>query len=124
FQEKPSTAHAKSTTVNTGIYVFEPEILDLIPGKTEYDIGRQLFPQLVAREFPFFGLHLPLQWLDIGAVADYYDVIQAALLGRVNGVKVPGTEIAEGIWVGLNVRLDPRKCRLVPPLCIGSSSTL
>ena len=45
FQEKPSIEDAKSNLVNTGIYIFEPEIIDLIPENTEYDIGSQLLPE-------------------------------------------------------------------------------
>ena len=48
FQEKPSPAEAKSTLASTGIYIFEPAALDLIPSGKIYDIGSQLFPQLLS----------------------------------------------------------------------------
>ena len=44
FQEKPAPQEALSTTVNTGIYIFEPGIFEYIPAGREYDIGGQLFP--------------------------------------------------------------------------------
>lgn len=53
FQEKPKPAEAKSTLASTGICIFEPAVLDLIPSNQVYDIGSQLFPQLVAQKLPF-----------------------------------------------------------------------
>jgi mannose-1-phosphate guanylyltransferase/mannose-1-phosphate guanylyltransferase/phosphomannomutase len=43
FQEKPDPAVALSDLANTGIYIFEPEILAMIPDGF-YDFGKQLFP--------------------------------------------------------------------------------
>jgi mannose-1-phosphate guanylyltransferase len=34
FQEKPKPAEARSTLASTGIYIFEPEVLDLVPPGT------------------------------------------------------------------------------------------
>lgn len=39
FQEKPKVEEALSTDINTGIYIFEPEIFNYIPAGMEYDIG-------------------------------------------------------------------------------------
>jgi NDP-sugar pyrophosphorylase family protein len=49
FQEKPTPQEALSNVVNTGIYLFEPEIFELIP-EGFYDFGRQLFPRLLERK--------------------------------------------------------------------------
>ena len=61
FQEKPKPAEAKSTLASTGIYIFEPEVLGLVPPGTVYDIGSQLFPQLVAQKLPFYVQNRPFQ---------------------------------------------------------------
>ena len=53
FQEKPAEDEALSNQVNSGIYIFEPEILDLIPDEIEFDIGSELIPLILAR-----GLHM------------------------------------------------------------------
>ena len=53
FQEKPSVEEALSTDINTGIYIFEPEIFNYIPSNQEYDIGSELFPKLVEIGAPF-----------------------------------------------------------------------
>ena len=70
FQEKPSVEEALSTNINTGIYIFEPEVLNYIPSGQEYDIGSQLFPKLVEIAAPFYGISMDFQWVDIGKVPD------------------------------------------------------
>lgn len=124
FQEKPRIDEARSTTVNTGIYVFEPEVIDHIPSGVPYDIGGQLFPKLVSGGLPLYGAQLPLQWLDIGKVADYYRVLQLALRGRVRGLPMPGTQIAPGIWSGLNTRLELSQVEITPPVYLGGGAVL
>ncbi|MBL2917595.1 NDP-sugar synthase, partial [Klebsiella pneumoniae] len=49
FQEKPSPEEARSNLASTGIYIFEPAVVDLIPPGKEFDIGSQLFPMLVEK---------------------------------------------------------------------------
>lgn len=122
FQEKPKPEDARSTTVNTGIYMFEPAVLDYIPSSLEYDIGGQLFPDLVSAGAPFYGTAMPFQWIDIGSVADYWAATRLVLLGQIKGISVPGREIAPGIRTGINLRFDPEKVGITPPVYIGSGS--
>ncbi|NJO50819.1 MAG: nucleotidyltransferase family protein, partial [Leptolyngbyaceae cyanobacterium RM2_2_4] len=90
FQEKPSVEEALSTDINTGIYIFEPEILDYIPSGQQYDIGGELFPKLVEMGAPFYGISMDFEWVDIGKVPDYWRAIRSVLLGEVKNVDVPG----------------------------------
>jgi len=124
FQEKPPVEEARSTTVNTGIYIFEPDVLEMIPSGVAYDIGGELFPKLAEEGKGLYGATIPFQWLDIGQVGDYYRVIQMALKGDIHGLKAPGTEVAPGIWFGLNVRADVSACDITPPVYVGGSATL
>jgi len=124
FQEKPRVEAARSTMANTGVYVFDPRVIDRIPSGTPYDIGGQLFPDLAAKNAGLYGLVQKFQWLDIGKVTDFYRVMQLALDGQVPSLPRPGREIAPGIWVGLNVRLDLDRTHLTPPLVIGGSATI
>ncbi|NJN31965.1 MAG: nucleotidyltransferase family protein, partial [Synechococcales cyanobacterium RM1_1_8] len=100
FQEKPSVDEALSTDINTGIYIFEPEIFDYIPSGREFDIGGDLFPLLVAENAPFYGVSMDFQWVDIGKVPDYWHAIRSVLRGEVKTVPIPGKEIAPGVHVG------------------------
>jgi mannose-1-phosphate guanylyltransferase len=124
FQEKPTVAEARSTTVNTGIYIFDPTVIDFIPAGRAYDIGGQLFPALIQQGAALFGATLPFQWLDIGKLADYFRVVTMAVSGEINGLTVRGTEISPGITVGLNVRIDPATSHLVGPVYIGAGSCI
>ncbi len=83
FQEKPSVEEALSTKINTGIYIFEPEIIDYIPSGVEYDIGGELFPKLVANDAPFYATCMDFEWVDIGKVPDYWHAIRSVLLGEL-----------------------------------------
>ena len=121
FQEKPAPAEAKSTLASTGIYIFEPQVLDLVPPNQVYDIGSQLFPQLVAQQLPFFAQKRFFNWIDIGRVADYWTVLQRVLQGGVAEMNMPGKEIRPGVWVGLNTHIDWGKVSIQGPVYIGSS---
>lgn len=83
FQEKPKKEEALSNLVNTGIYIFEPEIFDLIPERQFYDFGRNLFPLLVEKGMPFYGYPMEGYWCDIGTVDTYEKACREASAGLV-----------------------------------------
>jgi mannose-1-phosphate guanylyltransferase len=121
FQEKPAQADALSNCVSTGIYIFEPEVLELIPAGQPFDIGSELFPLLVARGLPFYAQKRQYNWIDIGSVKDYWEVLQSVLMGEVAHLHVPGTQIADGVWAGLNTSIDwSGGTRIEGPVYIGS----
>lgn len=121
FQEKPKPTAAKSTLASTGIYIFEPEVLDLVPPGLIYDIGSELFPQLVAKDLPFYAQNRPFNWIDIGRVSDYWSVLQRVLRGEVDQMNMPGREIKPSIWVGLNTSIPWDKVNIQGPVYIGSN---
>jgi mannose-1-phosphate guanylyltransferase len=120
FQEKPDQAVALSNFISTGIYIFEPEVIDLIPSGVPFDIGSQLFPLMAERGMPFYAQRRPFNWLDIGSVVDYWEVLQNVLTGEVNNMDVPGIQIEPGLWVGLNTSIDWNGTTIEGPVYIGS----
>ena len=124
FQEKPAPQDAVSNLINTGIYIFEPEVLDYIPSATEYDIGGQLFPKLAQLGLPFIGINLPFQWLDIGNVQDIWTVTKQVMEGGVDGFKMPGNELRPGIHAGINLSVDFDHVDITPPVYIGGSTQI
>ncbi|MEO7106411.1 MAG: NDP-sugar synthase [Rhodoferax sp.] len=124
FQEKPTPAEAKSTLASTGIYLFEPEVLTKVPSDTVYDIGSQLFPQLVADRVPFFVQNRPFNWLDIGRVSDYWSALQRVLNGEIHYMKMPGREVRPGVWVGLNTSIAWDDVHIEGPVYIGSNTRI
>lgn len=119
FQEKPSVAEALSTNINTGIYIFEPEVLDYIPSGQEYDIGGDLFPQLVEMGAPFYAVPMEFEWVDIGKVPDYWHAVRGVLTGEIKNVSIPGKQVAPGIYTGLNVAVNWDKVDITGPVYIG-----
>lgn len=119
FQEKPKVEEALSTNINTGIYIFEPEVLDFIPSGVEYDIGSQLFPKLVEMNAPFYGVPMDFQWVDIGKVPDYWQAIRDVLMGKIKNVSIPGQEVRPGVYTGLNVAVNWDKVEVQGPVYIG-----
>ncbi|AFY81633.1 sugar phosphate nucleotidyltransferase [Oscillatoria acuminata] len=124
FQEKPSVAEAISTNINTGIYIFEPEVLNYIPSGQEYDIGGQLFPQLVEMGAPFYGIAMDFQWVDIGKVPDYWRAIRGVLNGEIQNVSIPGKELIPGVYTGLNVAVNLDKVDIKGPVYIGAMTQI
>lgn len=121
FQEKPQPKDAKSTLASTGIYIFEPAVIGMIPQSQVYDIGSQLFPDLVAHELPFYVQNRPFHWIDIGRVSDYWSVLQRVLKGEIEGVSIPGKQVKPGVWVGLNCSIPWHQVQIEGPVYIGSS---
>ena len=125
FQEKPEQADALSNCVSTGIYIFEPEVLALIPNDRPFDIGSELFPLLVEKGLPFYAQKRNYNWIDIGSVKDYWEVLQSVLMGEVAQLDVPGIQIDDGLWVGLNTSIDwSGGTRIEGPVYIGSGSRI
>ncbi|AFZ25950.1 Nucleoside-diphosphate-sugar pyrophosphorylase family protein [Cylindrospermum stagnale PCC 7417] len=124
FQEKPSTEEALSTNINTGIYIFEPEVFNYIPSEVEYDIGSQLFPKLVEINAPFYAIPMDFEWVDIGKVPDYWRAIRGVLLGEIKNVQIPGHEVAPGIYTGLNVAVNWDKVEITGPVYIGGMTRI
>ena len=124
FQEKPKVEEALSTDINTGIYVFEPEIFDYIPSGQEFDIGGDLFPRLVEAGAPFYGISMDFEWVDIGKVPDYWQAIQDVLTGQVKLVNIPGEEIQPGVFAGMNVKANWDKVDIQGPVYIGGMTEI
>lgn len=120
FQEKPKQEEALANFVSTGIYIFEPEVLDLIPVGEVFDIGSQLFPLLAEKGLPFYAQNRTFNWIDIGSVKDYWEVSQSVMMGEVAHMDVPGIQLADGLWVGLNTSIDWEGTTIEGPVYIGS----
>ncbi|MGH2699484.1 MAG: sugar phosphate nucleotidyltransferase [Actinomycetota bacterium] len=105
FLEKPSWGQVFTDTVNTGIYVLEPEVLDLIPGDRPYDFSSELFPRMLSDGLPIFGFVTDAYWTDVGNSEAYLQAQLDAVEGRVD-IEVPGFELQPRVWVGEDVDID------------------
>jgi mannose-1-phosphate guanylyltransferase len=124
FQEKPSVDEAASDMINTGIYIFEPEVLDFVPSDQPFDIGSDLFPKLVETGAAFYALPMEFEWVDIGKVPDYWQAIRGVLQGQVRQVQIPGKEVRPGVFAGLNVAADWEKINVTGPIYVGGMTRI
>jgi len=117
FLEKPTWGQVFSDTINTGVYVCEPEIFDYIPGGTQVDFSAEVFPQLLADGKPLFGYVSEGYWEDVGTLEAYVKAHQDVLDGKVE-VDVAGFRLEDGVWLGEGVEIDPN-ARIEGPCLIG-----
>lgn len=92
FLEKPSWGEVFSDTINTGIYIIEPEILKYIPKNENYDFGKDLFPRLMKEGVELIAGNAEGYWRDVGNPESYRDVYEDILTGKVN-IKIPGKKV-------------------------------
>ena len=83
FLEKPSWGEVFSDTINTGIYILEPEVLDLIPYREDFDFSKDLFPLMLNKNMPLYGYIADGYWRDIGNLDEYQIGQTDALSGKV-----------------------------------------
>ena len=83
FLEKPSWGEVFSDTINTGIYIIEPEILNYIPKNENFDFAKDLFPLLMRRGIDLMAGHAQGYWRDVGNPESYRDVYEDILAGKI-----------------------------------------
>src|SRR5258705_7100259 len=117
FLEKPTWGQVFSDTVNTGLYVMEPEILAEIPPGQVVDWSADVFPKLLDRGAPLYGYVSESYWEDVGTHESYLKVQADVLAGRVQ-TDIAGFEVSPGVWVAEGAEVDTDAV-LTGPLCIG-----
>jgi mannose-1-phosphate guanylyltransferase/phosphomannomutase len=117
FLEKPTWGQVFSDTVNTGIYVMEPEVLKEVQPGEQVDWSSDVFPRLLDRGAPIFGYVADAYWEDVGNFESYLKAQADVLSGRVQA-DIEGFERSPGVWVAEGAEVDP-DATLTGPLCIG-----
>jgi mannose-1-phosphate guanylyltransferase / phosphomannomutase len=134
FLEKPTWAQVFTDTINTGIYVVQPEVLRHIPADRPYDWSKELFPLLLEKGRPLYGWVAEAYWQDIGNLDQYRQANFDALDGHV-ALDVPGIRLRGNVWVGEGVELSQLEavegpafvgnyCRIDPGAKVGAYSVL
>ena len=117
FLEKPTWGQVFSDTVNTGLYVMEPEVLAEVPPGETVDWSGDIFPKLLKRGAPLYGYVSESYWEDVGTHESYLKA-QADVLARRVQADIPGFEVSPGVWVAPSAEVDADAV-LTGPLCIG-----
>jgi mannose-1-phosphate guanylyltransferase / phosphomannomutase len=117
FLEKPTWGQVFSDTVNTGIYMMEPEIFDRVARGEVVDWSGDVFPALLKEGAPIYGYVADGYWEDVGTHESYIRA-QADVLSGLVDVEIDGFEVAPGIWVAEGADVDP-DAELKGPLYVG-----
>lgn len=84
FLEKPSWGQVFTDTINTGIYILEPEVLEMIPYQEDFDFSKNLFPMMLEKNMPLYGYISEGYWKDVGNLNEYQAGQLDAVMGNVN----------------------------------------
>ena len=119
FLEKPTTSEIFSDTINTGIYILEPEVLDYIPANCEQDFSKDLFPLLLEKGEPLYGYVAEGYWCDVGHLEAYRQAQYDALHGKIS-LDYAASETTTGVYVGDNSTIHP-SAKLKGPIIVGDN---
>lgn len=89
YLEKPNVGQIAAYTINTGIYILEPEVLAAMRPNVAYDFSYDIFPCLVGQEAPVFGYLTDGYWCDMGTRQHYWQAAADVLTGRVTSYGSP-----------------------------------
>lgn len=106
FLEKPSRSQVFTNTVNTGIYILEPEVFKYIEPDLPFDFSRQLFPKLLKSGHPLFGHTSPKYWSDVGSLKSYLNT-HKDILDRKAGSESRLTSDPRRIITGMSTVIEP-----------------
>ncbi|MFN0138496.1 MAG: sugar phosphate nucleotidyltransferase [Pyrinomonadaceae bacterium] len=127
FLEKPEPselAKLQINTINAGIYVLEPQVLDLIAKDTNRSFEYDVFPEILARKLPFYGKVLTDEyWLDIGTPASYLRAHHDFLKGKIKGFDIQKADLSD---VATHAKIDKvsiigENCTIKPGATITNS---
>jgi mannose-1-phosphate guanylyltransferase/phosphomannomutase len=117
FLEKPTWGQVFSDTINTGVFVLEPEIFDHIDVGRPVDFSSEVFPRLLDADKPLYGAVVEGYWEDVGTLDAYVRAHKDVLDGKVE-VAVPGFEVSDGVYLGEGADIHP-EARIEGPVVIG-----
>ena len=122
FLEKPTWGQVFSDTINTGIYVLEPEIFDSIEEGQPVDFSAEVFPELLRQGKALYGAVTHGYWEDVGTL-DAYLRVHKDVLDQMVHLEIPGFQVADGVWVGEGTEIAP-DVETVGPAVIGPDCTI
>jgi mannose-1-phosphate guanylyltransferase / phosphomannomutase len=122
FLEKPGWSEVFSDTVNTGVYIIEPEVMKHVVQEKSYDFSKDLFPNILKQGLPIYAYTMSGYWCDVGMPSQYILAHHDILSGKTK-VEIPGKQTDEGIWLEEQADVQPG-AEIIAPCLIGSRSTV
>jgi mannose-1-phosphate guanylyltransferase/phosphomannomutase len=131
FKEKPRPEDCPCNTVSTGIYIIEPNILELIPENRQFDFARGLFPLMLDKHMRIFAYEASGYWCDVGSLGTYFSANMDALFGKLDTAVVSKASAGGGfteyagaaVFTGGNVYIG-EKVKLRGGVIIGANASI
>ena len=98
FLEKPSWGEVFSDTVNTGIYVLNPEVFRYIERGKFTDWSKDVFPKMLRSDGALVGYVAEGYWTDVGTIEEYMRANRDYMSGKVNLPRV-GHRAFDDVWL-------------------------
>lgn len=121
FTEKPKPGEERSNYINAGVYVFNPDVLELIPSGRVVSVEKEIFPKILEKGLKIAVYRKDSYWLDIGTPEKYMkahrdifdghcqiaenDFTKNDIYGFSNVKMHETTKVIGPVWFGKNVRL-------------------
>ena len=122
FLEKPGWGEVFSDTINTGIYILEPEVLELIPEGENRDWAKDVFPRMLENNDALFGCNMTGYWADIGNPEAYLEACQDICHGKVCvQIQEPRTSPDKTIYISADAEVD-EQTRLSGMVVLGENT--
>lgn len=124
FHKRESVSY-HTNLINSGIYCFKREILDILNGfKDLMDFGKNVFPFLLERDLGIYGYtdQNNYFWQDCGRPEQLlwtnWDVLK-----RWNWPYLPKGDEDNGSWYGKNRKIEPN-VNIIAPIALGDDVTI
>ena len=114
FKEKPRPEEAFSNLVNAGIYIFEPEVFDLVPRGQNFDFSLNLFPKMLEENLPLYGFPFEEYWNDVGRPSSYLQATVDVFLGKLKLPQIRTDSLKGNLEYGGSL-YSGRRCQIRKP---------
>lgn len=119
FSEKPGWNRTNGNLANTGVYLMNPEINELIPDTGTVDFASDIFPEILKKNLPFFAYKETGYWCDIGSPEAYKECHRAVFEKKAN---IHLNEIKKGVYAIDSI--PNGNYTVIPPVYFGKNITV
>lgn len=106
FMEKPAEDDVTGDTINAGIYILEPSVLERIPAGGPQSLERELFPSMVHEGARVYSYLSKGYWQDIGSPQKYLEATFGIISGRTKLPHYPQKACPPNNWEKHQVSID------------------
>jgi NDP-sugar pyrophosphorylase family protein len=127
------SSQAQEYCTDTGVYVFDPCVLDFVPSRRYFDINNDLIPAIISAGQAVDQVEMRGLYSTLNTFKSYQE-IQSAILCKayqeqagensdnmLNSPLIQGRKLMSGVWIGRNSNVHP-EARLEPPIVIGNNT--